>query len=76
MSRKTEAEIAAVVIAILHERKNRRATIADLIDKIPRGSKLEPEDLVAITNPSERKSLGAAGSQYHVTQGLSRQCNL
>jgi hypothetical protein len=45
MARKTESEIAAVVIAILKDRPNGRATIADLIAEIPNRIRLEPEDL-------------------------------
>ena len=35
MPRKTEAEIADAMVAILRDRSSGRATIADLIDEIP-----------------------------------------
>jgi len=55
MARKTEAEIAAAVIAILRDRPNGRATIADLIDEIPNRIKLDPEDLAqSPTRPAEK----------------------
>lgn len=55
MPRKTEAEIAAAVIAILKDRPNGRATIADLIDEIPNRIKLDPEDLAqSPTRPTEK----------------------
>ena len=55
MPRKTEAEIADVVIAILRDRPNGRATIADLIDEIPNRLTLSPEDLArSPTRPNER----------------------
>ena len=45
MPRKTEAEIADAVVAILRDRSSGRATIADLIDEIPNRLTLSPEDL-------------------------------
>lgn len=55
MPRKTEAEIAAVVIAVLRDRPNGRATVADLIDEIPNRIKLDPEDLAqSPTRPNEK----------------------
>ena len=55
MPRKTEAEIAAAVVAILRDRPNGRATIADLIDAIPNRIKLDPEDLAqSPTRPAEK----------------------
>jgi hypothetical protein len=55
MPRKTEAEIAAVVVAILRDRANGRATIADLIAEIPNRIKLDPEDLAqSPTRPNEK----------------------
>jgi hypothetical protein len=55
MARKTEAEIAAAVIAILKDRPNGRATIADLIDEIPNRIRLDPEDLAqSPTRPNEK----------------------
>jgi hypothetical protein len=55
MPRKTEGEIAAVVIAILKDRPSGRATIAELIDEIPNQIKLDPEDLAqSPTRPNEK----------------------
>jgi hypothetical protein len=55
MARKTEAEIAAAVIAILKDRPNGRATIADLIDEIPNRIRLDTEDLAqSPTRPNEK----------------------
>jgi hypothetical protein len=55
MPRKTEAEIADAVIAILRDRPNRRAMIADLIDEIPNRLTLSHEDLAqSPTRPNEK----------------------
>ena len=55
MARKTEAKIAAAVIAILKDRPNGRAAIADLIDEIPNRIRLDPEDLAqSPTRPNEK----------------------
>jgi hypothetical protein len=45
MSRITEAEIADIVEAILAERPNGEATIAELVDEIPNRVTLSVEDL-------------------------------
>jgi hypothetical protein len=45
MSRITEAEIADIVEAILSERPNGEATIAELVDEIPNRVTLSAEDL-------------------------------
>ena len=55
MPRKTEAEIAAAVVAILRDRPNGRAMIANLIDEIPNRISLDPEDLAqSPTRPNEK----------------------
>lgn len=55
MPRKTEAEIAVAVVAVLKDRPSGRATIADLIDAIPNRIKLDPEDLAqSSTRPHEK----------------------
>jgi hypothetical protein len=45
MSRITEAEIADIVVQILADRPNRRATIKELVDGIPNHVTLSAEDL-------------------------------
>lgn len=45
MARITEAEIAEIVEAILAERPNGEATIAELVDEIPNRVTLSKEDL-------------------------------
>jgi hypothetical protein len=53
--RKTEAEIADAVVAILKNRPNGRAQIADLIDEIPNRLTLTHEDLAqSPTRPNEK----------------------
>jgi hypothetical protein len=54
MARITEAEIADVVEVILSERPNGEATIAELVEEIPRRLQLSAEDLVpSLTRPGE-----------------------
>ena len=54
MARITEGEIAEVVIAILKDRPNKEATIADLIAEIPDRIKLSAEDTApSPTRPGE-----------------------
>jgi len=54
MPRKTETEIADAVVAILQDRPNGEATIADLIDEIPNRVQLSAADLAASpTRPGE-----------------------
>ncbi len=55
MPRITESEIAEVVIEILQDRPHGRASIADLVDEIPRRVTLSPEDLAkSPTRSNER----------------------
>ena|ERR1044072_1268847 len=50
----TEKQIARVVEAILRERPDHKATVADLIKEIPKRIKLSPEDLEqSPTRPNE-----------------------
>jgi hypothetical protein len=49
MSRITESEIAEIVEAILDERPNGEATIAELVDEIPNRVVLSAEDLAPST---------------------------
>jgi hypothetical protein len=49
MSRITEAEIAEIVEAILSERRNGEATIAELVREIPNRAALSAEDLAPST---------------------------
>lgn len=54
MARITEAEIADLVEAILSERPDGEATIAELIKEIPKRVRLSPEDLEpSPTRPGE-----------------------
>lgn len=55
MPRITESEIADIVMGILNERPHGRASIADLVDEVPKRVPLSPEDLaMSPTRPSER----------------------
>ena len=56
MPRKTEAEIADAMVAILRDRSSGHATIADLIDEIPNRLTLSPEDLAQRPLGRMRKS--------------------
>ena len=54
MSRITEGEIAGIVEAILRERPNGEATIAELVEEIPNRVTLSAEDLAqSPTRPNE-----------------------
>lgn len=55
MPRITESEIAEIVVEILKGRPHGRASIADLVDEIPRRVALSPEDLaMSPTRSNER----------------------
>jgi hypothetical protein len=55
MPRITEGEIADIVADILEDRPHHRASIADLVDEIPRRVTLSPEDLaMSPTRSNER----------------------
>jgi hypothetical protein len=74
MARISETEIADIVQEILRDRPGGEATIAELVAEIPNRVRLSPEDL--IPSQSEwRGSLGTAGSQHHIAQGITRQCH-
>jgi hypothetical protein len=55
MARITEGEIADIIVGILRDRSNGRASIADLIGEIPNRVTLSPEDMAkSPTRPNER----------------------